>query len=298
MKIYLEPETNSRGIMRVRDALEKYMPKGFETVQKAEDSDLEIIHVFGRHDAIERRVRRLQSKNKPYAMIQYCLRSTMHPSTHDWISMWEKAKVVWSYYNLPELCREDEMGDSLGDGSYIIPGFSFYHAPLGVDADVFVETKAPKKFMIAACSQHALAEGARECAFAVKRVGGSMFFLGHELRRGPDIVCKDNLSDEEVAQYFSQCQYISGLRRVEGFELPVIEGALCGARPIVYDKPHYQEWFGDFAVFIPEGPRDSVINRLEQIFTDDVSPVTEEEKEMIRDRFSWSKIINGFYNKL
>lgn len=310
MKVYLKPDTDSRGITRVVDALGRYAPKGVEVVQNTEEADIEVIHVYGRHDAIEERVKRLQEKRKPYAMIQYAFRSTIRPRADDWIDMWAGAKLVWSYYDLPELCREDGFGTALHDGSYQMPGFNFYHAPLGVDPEVFRDTAIEKRvrifinpgmnrlYTIAACSQHALAEGARECAFATKRVNRRMFFLGHELRRGPDIVCKNNLTDDELADYYSQCDYVSGLRRIEGFEFPVIEGALCGARPIVFDKPHYRKWFNDFAIFIPEGPRSEVIDNLESIFREETQPISEEEKRIIRERFDWDKIITNFWNKI
>jgi hypothetical protein len=194
--------------------------------------------------------------------------------------------------------------DGEEDGQFEVP-FNFYHSPLGVDPSVFYrrETGSNSQYVIAACSKHALAEGARECAFATKRVNHKMFFLGHELRRGQDIMCKQNISDDDLAHYYSECMFVSGLRRIEGFELPVIEGALCGARPIVFDQPHYREWFGDFAIFIPETDRDGVIDNLEKIFRESISGrvnygVTPGEQKMICDRFDWGNIINGFYQRL
>lgn len=295
MKIYLKPDTSSRGIMRVVKALEDYAPSFVDIVQRPQDADLEVIHVYGRYEAIKQRIKRLQKVGKPYAMIQYAIRSTMHPETSDWMELWNRSKIVWSYYNLPVLSAED--------GTY--EGFNFYYAPLGVDPSVFYrrETGSNSQYTIAACSKHALAEGARECAFATKRVNHKMFFLGHELRRGEDIVCKQNISDDDLAHYYSECMFVSGLRRIEGFELPVIEGALCGARPIVFDQPHYREWFRDFAIFIPETDRDGVIDNLEKIFRQAIDGrinygVTAGEQKMIRERFDWGNIINGFYQRL
>lgn len=289
MKVYLQPDTYSRGVVRVADALMQYAPPSIELVQKPWDADFEIIHVYGRHDTIERRIDMLERKRKPYAMIQYAIRSTIRPKTNDWIRMWERARLVWSYYDLPRLCDEDLVSGE----------FDFYYAPLGVDSEVFKETKHDeRRFIVGACSQHALAEGARECAFASKNVQKPMFFLGHELRRGPDVVCCQNISDEEVANYWSQCNFVSGLRRIEGFEFPVIEGGLCGARPIVFDRPHYRKWFNEFAVFIPEAPREEVIDSLTQIFKGKAVPLTDAEKGVILDRFNWSRIINGFWKKI
>lgn len=287
MKIYLQPDTYSRGIVRVCDALMQYAPSSVELVQNPRDADYEIIHAYGRHDAIERRIAMLERKKKPYSIIQYAIRSTIRPKVNDWIRMWEKARVVWSYYDLRKLADEDLVSGE----------FNFYHAPLGVDPEIFKETPRERRFIVGACSQHALAEGARECSFASKRVQKPMFFLGHELRRGPDVVCCSNITDEEVANYWSQCQFVSGLRRIEGFEFPVIEGALCGARPIVFDRPHYRKWFNEFAIFIPEGSRDQVIDSLESIFKGLAVPITHAEKGIILDRFNWSRIINGFWKE-
>lgn len=292
MKVYLQPDVYSRGIVRVANALMQYAPPSLQLVSHASDADLEVIHVYGRHDTVARRIELLTRKKKPFAMIQYCLRSTMQPNTFEWHNLWNQAKLVWSYYDLPELCRQDGMGEN-----YIT--FPFYHAPLGVDSKIFKDLKfSNRKFIISASAQHALSESARECAFATKKVKGSMFFLGHELRRGPDIVCKENITDEQVAIYYNQCQFISGLRRIEGFELPVIEGALCGARPIVFDRQEMRQWFNDFAIFIPETDRDGVIDNLESIFKQDIPPISDKEKDIIKDRFNWETIIKNFWNKI
>ena len=288
MKVYLQPDTYSRGIVRVCDALMQYAPEGIQLVQSPWDADFEIIHAYGRHDAIERRIDLLRRKGKPYAMIQYAIRSTIRPNTFDWMNMWQRAKVVWSYYDLFRLCDED---NTRGE-------FNFFYSPLGVDPEVFKETPRERRFIVGACAQHALAEGARECSFAAKRVQKPMFFLGHELRRGPDVVCCQNIDDSEVANYWSQCRYVSGLRRIEGFEFPVLEGAMCGARPIVFDRPHYRKWFDDFAVFIPEAPRDQVIDALESVFRQEIPQVSEDEKAMIRERFNWDRIIKSFWKEI
>lgn len=298
MKVYLKPDTDSRGINRVVDALIRYLPKGVEAVETPQEADFEIIHVWGRHDTVERRIEALERAKKPFAMIQYVLKSSMRPDAADWLDMWYKAKVVWSYYDLMQICVNEGMYEENGE-CITPPEFNFYHAPLGVDSEVFIDQFFDRKFIIGASSQHALSEGARECAFAAKEVKKQMFFLGHELRRGHDIVCRQDLPDKRVANFWSMCTFISGLRRVEGFELPVIEGALCGARPIVFDRPEMRKWFGEFAIFIPEGPREQVIKSLANIFSvDGVMEINEPTKQLIRDRFNWETILKGFWEKI
>jgi len=292
MKVFIEPSTTSRGIMRVRDALERYAPSNFEIVSDINKCDLAVLHVYGRHTTTLKTIERLKKQNKKYAMIQYCLRSTMRPNTRDWVEMWNGAELVWSYYDLKNLCAEDNVFNS----------FNFYYAPLGVDAEVFKEIpQNQRKFIIAASSQHALSEGAKECVLAAKAYKKPMFFLGHDLRRGEDIVCKTGISDAMLAGYYSQSTFVSGLRRVEGFELPVIEGLLCGARPIVFDRPEMRKWFDKLAIHIPEEPREKVVDKLHGIFSmTQIYPVTvsDEEKQIVRERFDWEKIIMSFWSRL
>lgn len=292
MKVYLELPTKSRGIGRVYDALIQFKSANVEITKNPSEADLTILHVIGRKEHTQAEIERVRARGKPYAMIQYCLRSTINPNTKEWIDMWQGSRMVWSYYYLPELCFEDGLRDA---------HFPFYYAPLGVDPTVFYDRKSEKGHnvcVIATCSQHALSESAKECIVAAKRVNRKVFHLGNELRRGPDVFCKTNLSDDQVAYYYSLCEFVSGLRRTEGFELPVIEGLLCGARPIVFDRPHYRAWFDGLAVFIPELTRVETTDILEGVFRRGALPVTEEEKAIAKERFNWETIISEFWKRI
>lgn len=288
MKVFIVLPTQSRGIKRVHDALIRYMPDNIELVTNYKKADLVILHVIGRHKHTQRKINELKRLKIPYAMIQYCIRSTMNPNTEDWMTMWRDARLVWSYYDLYRLCEEDAIKVT----------FPFYYAPLGVDPIIFSESKRSRQYKILASGKHALSESVRECAFAVKRVKGKMLHLGHDLRRGEDIVAITDIPDRQLAWFYSSCEFVSGLRRIEGFEFPIIEGALCGARPIVFDKPHYRKWFSEFAIFIPERSRDQVINDLELIFKIGTVPISDEEKQLIKERFNWETIITNFWNKI
>lgn len=289
MKVYLETHTESRGINRVRDALIKYLPKEIELVNHLGQCDVAILHVFGRNTSTQKTVQWLVEHGKRYAMIQYVLKSSMKPNTFDWMKMWQKALVVWSYYDLFSICNQEQ---TRGE-------FNFYYAPLGVDTTIFHDRQlGHDTYKVLASGQHALSESVRECAFAVKKIGKKMVHLGHELRRGEDIVCIKGITDEALAHLYSQCEFVSGLRRIEGFEFPIIEGLACGARPIVFDRPEMMHWFKEFAIFIPEGTRDEVIESLASTFSYGAMPVTEEEKELVKKRFNWETIIKGFWKNI
>lgn len=294
MKVYLEPTTDSRGIMRVRDALIKYAPSNIEIVDTPSECDFAVIHVYGRHDKVQKQIEWFKENHKPYAMVQYAIRSTKNPSTLDWVKMWRDAQVVWSYYDLQALVIED-LGVPAND-------MNFYHSPLGADPKVFYKrkTKGNRRFVMAACSQDYLVESAREIVLAADRLNKMVFFLGKELNK-ENVECKTGIDDEILASYYSDCEFVSGLRRIEGFELPAVEGLFCGARPIMFDTPHYRQWFNDFAIFIPEVPREVTIDLLEKIFTignAGYPTVTSQEMEIARERFNWNTIIKGFWKKV
>lgn len=292
MKVYLELPTQSRGLQRVYDALIRYKPDRVEVTKDPSAADLHILHVIGRHDHVERKIESL--KGKQYAMIQYCVRSTMNPEAEDWVHMWQDSKLVWSYYDLPKICEEECAGTMLSP----IP-FPFYHSPLGADSEIFYEreTSQGRRFIVLGMSQHALSESVRECAIASKNLEKTMLHIGHNLRREYTLN-KENIDDNMLAYYYSKSQFVSGLRRDEGFELPAAEGILCGARPILFDKPHYRKWFDGLAEFIKETDRDGVIKQLEELFRYGARPVTEAEKAFARVKFNWEIIIKNFWLRL
>ena len=267
------------------DALERYAPDDVEIVEYRNDADLVVMHVIGRQDKTTGKARLLLENNQRYAMIQYCVRNTLRPHTSTWLPLWRDATLVWSYYDLEAWCAAD----------WTPFDFSFYHAPLGVDSETFWPREEERKFIIGTSGHSAVIEGVREAAFATKRVGGTMFHLGRELNRGSDIVCQEGMDDNALADILSQCKFVAGLRRTEGFELMAAEGLMCGARPICFDRSHYRQWYAQWAEFIPEGSRDEVIDNLEALFREGVRPVTDEERRAAADLFDWQRVVEGFW---
>ena len=289
MKVFVDPPNNDRGLHRIGDALKKYKTDNIEIVNNELEADLVVLYAYGRHDTLLAHTDALKSTKRAYALIQTSLRSTKYPSTIDWFELWKNAKVVWSTYDLFSLCDEDGTP---------YPSNNIYYAPFGTDFTLNSENKQETDFVIAASSQGYLVESARECILASRNVGKKVFYLGKELNRGVDVVCKTGIPDWELTNWYSRCDYVSGLRRTEGFEFPVLEGALCGARPILFDKPHYRYWFNPFGLFIPEEPREQVIESLTKIFSAPAAPrVSETEKKLIKAVFDWKSLVGDFYKR-
>ena len=246
------------------------------------------IHVIGYPDTV-RAVEECRARGQQYVMIQYCLRSTQKPNTADWFQLWEDALLVWSYYDLAQLAFED---------SLMISTENLYCSPLGVDHDVFRYSPQPPRFLMMTSGYVAETEGVREVEEATRLVGASMFHLGPALDLAGHVVSKHGILDAELSRIYGSCEFVAGLRRCEGFELPAAEGLCSGARPILFDRPHYRKWYGQWGVFIPEESHTDVVNSLLQVFARGYQSVTAEEAAEAALWFDWGRIIRELYRRV
>lgn len=293
MNILLQPpKVTSKSLERVTSYLRKYLPPSLTEVNSEKDADIVLIHVIGRRDRVAAQAERLLQMKKKYAIIQYVLRSTQKPNTKEWIKIWERAKVVWSYYDLISSCLEDGTP----------PKFEFYRAPLGVDSEVFKRSTEGnvRDFMVCTSGQSWLTESVREVASAAMHMGEKIFHLGEELKR-PNVECHTNVSDQELVGYYNRCQFVSGLRRKEGFELPAAEALICGAKPIFFDQPHYRHWYDGLGIFIPEtdgsSGRSQVTENVEKLFKEGTT-VGQDAIEVAKNRFDWKSIIQNLWERI
>ena len=272
MKVFANDVAANPAIQRIVTAFKRYSPDTMEFVDTQDDADFVIIHAYGHRRQVKYRAERLQKAGKKYAIVQLTIRSTSNPDTADWIFTWRNAELIWSYLDLPKLCREDGVD----------PNFVFYFAPLGVDTDLFEEIPIPSRgYKIVVGNSRD--ESVAQCVNAAE---GKVFHLGQ------------GVSEQDLVYAYSSSEYVSGLRHIEGFEMPVLEGLMCGARPISFDKPHYRHWFDEIAEFIPEGNGPEVEAFLRELFSKPVRTVTQTEKERVAYRFNWQPIIEGFWAKI
>ena len=250
-----------------------------------------VLYVIGRRDAIFREIDDAERRGQSVAIVQCCLRSTLRPSTADWVDGWKRATVVWSYLDLRWACADDGVRDD----------FAFYHAPLGSDATVFKpggRKRHGMTFAVATSGQSWLTESVKECALAAQAHGRQTFHLGPDLHRDAEgVTCVSGIDDAVLASWYRLCDYVSGLRRIEGFELPALEGLLCGARPVLFNREHYRRWYGDHAIYIDERDRGSVTSDLVRIFADRPARVTADERQHVAETFAWAPIATGFWER-
>lgn len=264
MNVFIEPLPNAdtRGNRRIYAALQKYLPLGV-CESSYRSADLVVFYVCGRHDQLQKRIAELGARR--YAMIHIALESTRNPNPTDWLDMWHGASVVWSYYKLPLE--------------------NYYHAPLAADPELFHTLRdSERKYLIMTNGSTERDESLQEIREAADRV--------NEM-----IVHVNGISDAELRWVYNQCRFVNALRRKDGFELPAVEGLLCGARPIMYDTPNYRQWFDGLAEFIPEEEYSKVVLNLVELFHREYRPVSLTERLETLRRFDWSRVITGFWSR-
>lgn len=277
----------SVALNRVYDAFLRYTTDdNIQFVDREQDAELVILHVIGRNEQMLRIANRLMEQGKKYIVAQYVLQSSQKPRCQPWMALWNKAEMVWSYYDLYSHCQEEGLQ----------PAFNLYQSPLGV-APHFAYEKASKDWIMMSSGASWVSESVREIHIAAQQIGAKALHLGPDLKRAW-VQCIGGVSDRELSQYYSRCHFVAGLRRKDGFELPAAEGLICGARPVLFDQPRYRQWYEEWGLFIPEGPREQVIEELKMIFASGIKPVSAAESRAARALFNWAEIVGGFWTHL
>jgi hypothetical protein len=289
MRVCVRPTgLHSRAMLRVADALQRYAPDDVQFVFDPSDADVQVLHVIG-PDALD------ELRAERFALIQYC-RTAMHVDDgsnkpvqgNPYESMWQRAEVVWSYYDLRKQCPR------------------FYFAPLGVDDEFvkdYVDVPRDIGIMSSGFVSGPDAEAIEEVAIAGWALKLNVAHLGPPVVEGftaPTTGWKAifNVSDRVLAQYYRRCKWVSGLRHAEGFELPVLEGLMCGARPIVFDRVDMRQWYDGHAVFIAECHGPALVQALVDVLTSEPDDVTMSERAAILKRFAWEPIVRGFWEQV
>jgi hypothetical protein len=203
--------------------------------------------------------------------------------------IWDEAVVIWSYYDLPEIARSQGIEPTFSD--------KFLRSPLGVDSDVFKPSGSEKEYLAIAVTKGYLTESTREILAAARHLNAKAAYVGPHIRGLEDADQFENITDEELVDLYSKSYYVCALRRSEGQDLPAAEGLLCGARPIVFERPDQSDWSPSF-ITIRETEREQIIEDLKVVFDGEYDPVSREEILIAREVFNWELIVKDFWKRL
>ncbi len=197
----------------------------------------------------------------------------------EWQKMWQECFVTISYYDLQSYCSEL---------------VKVYQTPLGADPKVFnAQNRGNRPIKVFSTGHVAYSECLDKVFEACVQTNNKMYHTGENFKWSNNHYHYMNyMSIESLANLFNQTQYITGLRIYEGFEMACIEGAMCGATPIVFDLPSYS-YYKDFARII--NFKKDYIPQLVDIFNSPYEPLSDEQVQYVQNTFSWKKIIGDLY---
>lgn len=292
MKVqFLKADVESHALDNVVAGLIQWAPSG--TVVCHGQADVVVVPAIGRRDHVLRRCREAKAAGQRVVLHQYVLRTSMTPFCLDWLDVWQSVDLVYSYLPLTEWAAAE---------GFELP-CAVYEAPLGVH-DIFrtVASFRTPKVDILTSGRGWLTESVRECVLAARANGLQAEHLGTGISKSRALKSHAGLSLWDLRNLYRECRAVSGLRRIEGFELPAAEGACVGARPILFDQQHYRRWYDGFGLFITEGPRGMVLQQLQDLLAVDprtgvssVTRLTWEEREIARKRFDWMPIAANYW---
>ena len=234
MKLYysLQKPYLSPSLGRIWEGLDLTKPEGAVWVEEERDADFIFNPVVNYQDF---KNVKLDSR---HVLFQLCY-LTAGGSPFEWAEIWSKVGLIVSYLDLP---------------------WEYLLMPLGYDPAKFYPEQLPKKYK-AMTTGYVDGPGA-EYIKAVWEAFGDVIHVGHDFKFGKGYHNASKLSDNQLRALYSSSEYIVSLRDVEGFELPLIEGAACGAIPVALDLPCYKKWFYDTAQFVS---RDNLVEDLRNL---------------------------------
>lgn len=269
--------------------------------------------------------------NKPDISLEFLVGNPYTENRSDVIRRLEDdsiEKVYWLFYS----CENDDtpMPEHFQKAKIIttFPSIKkeYPHAsmiPLGADPNIFYpKLYSSKKYLVHTHGYDLRAESIQYVYQACEQIKKKHCHIGSDFdslnHQANDILSRDtidifcDISDNEMNKRYNQSQYIACLRLIEGFEMPVVEGAMCGSMPIVYNLPCYKYWFKDFVTFIPfQGEPDKdgepfgtsterqirLINSLIDVFSNNYE-LNDNQIRYVRNKFSWEKIFPKIWNKI
>lgn len=281
MRIFAEvlPRWVGKVMYRINYEMRRYAPSWAEFVADPTTCDLQILDVIGT-GSLE-----YLYNPKNYVLLQHCYLTAERQDTEFWVPLFRNAKMVTTYMDLQALTKSTD--------------FNMHRMPWGVDTKIFRQLHHEKKADIMSTGHVADTECIDSAYKACLATGGRLYHVGTNFKWDtPTYYNTDNITDIEMAGLYSRSRYTIGLRRGEGFELPILEGLACYSRGIALDTPQYRYWYDDLVEYVPEGTNDEVTDALTTLLRGPYREVTDAEVQRVKDKFSWDKLFTNFWEHL
>lgn len=257
MKLYYLPKQPflSHAFRRLWEGLNLTKPDGVTWVYNQDEADLVVAPVVNYSD---------QHLIPDNAVVwQFCY-LTADPNAN-WPSLWDRVDLVVSYLDLPT---------------------TYLQLPLGYDKNLWYPDPDKTKDYDCIVTGYVDGPGA-EVIHLLPQVFDKVVHVGPNLKLGANYTNVEQISDEALRDLYQRSRYVAGMRYIEGFELPILEGAACGAIPITFNLPCYARWFNDLALLVsPTTTYDSLWAIKTYNLGQPKFPV----------QYEWSTVMKGFWD--
>lgn len=301
------------------DAGLRQAPSWVHFVGARELADVEVKHIVGKKEADEAMYR--PENWPPTVVVQHVIETSSGNFGREgprdcFRRLWRRSLLTVSFH---DLALEAASG-----------GFAFLPLPWGADGTVFLPPPADRHtalplppprtgVLIAGAAAHD--ESLGEVLFAAAHAGVRVAHIGTEhdplcgdCARAVTLLCSrpaalrgsrpcdfhdfyGYVSTARKVAMLQRVEWVSALRKTEGFELLAVEGMLCGARPIVYNLSTYR-WYAEHAVRVPPPPGSEAFEALVNVLRRPAPVMTPAELSEVRGRFDWRTISAALFTRV
>ena len=258
-----------------------YAPLHYDFDTSAPYADFQILDVTRISD-------RLYLRNKKYIILFHCFGEWSEESPEEYRELFNNAMFVYSHLDLASMYPD-------------MPKKKFMRGPWGCQPDYWFNESgiSNNEHQILCTGEIAETEGIQECVLACDMLNKTMLHVGPNFNyRNKSYRSLSNLKISEMRQAYNTSQWVSALRRTEGFEKPAIEGLLCGARPICFDTPLYRYWYGNLARYVKEGTKEETYLDIMRVMTNEYAPISGDEMRSAIKKFAWYYVSKNFWDKV
>ena len=263
---------------QLTEAWRKYLPN-VEWVSSENKADFVIIEAIGGEEYVQA----LTVPGHKRILFQMCV-YTSGVSIPDWKELWDTSHVTLSFHDLPSYLPESERN------------FKFVRTPLGADPNDFPLLNLERNHKIFTTGHVASTEHIDDIFRAIQSTKDKMYHTGENFRYDTNYYkFLHYMTIPELSRLLNSTQYVIGLRDIEGFEVHCIQGAMCGATPIVPNLPTY-DFYQEFGTYIDM--QSDVRQQLVEILSQPYEPLAKDKVEMVRYYFSWQRIMNDLASNI
>ena len=286
MKLYFPHDHKiSRAMERIRQAFIKYAPKTARFQGSIEDQPIHCLNYMG------------QNPKEHTKRDEICMGVPTLPVTEKYL--------VFAHIGNPHYPQHDIYFQKMMSGALLVitfdkrilgyKGSNVLETSWGYEPDLFYRYPGLKTYKILCTGYMADAEAIDACWDACGNISAKLCHVGGrlpEVKVGRWCDRFEGVSDGHLRTLYNSAEYVSGMRREGGFELPVIEGYACGCQPIVFDQPTMHKYYEDFALFVSNVPRYDLAKRLVNLLLPKKS-IRPDPK--ILKRFQWRQVMRRIW---